>query len=136
MAHYLEVLIDGLTVERKVQMAGTRVQVSEDFNLMTKRKQVKRWGKPRYKMITRGDFLASGGIPSFDEDDEDDEGDEGEQAEDSQSPFQVLDGLPVEATLEAVAGFGEDQLAEFIAYERAGANRVGVLRALDVNVEE
>ena len=133
MAQYLEVLIDGLTVERKVQMAGTRVQVSEDFATMPKRKQVRRWGKPRYKMITRGDFLASGGIPSFDEADEDDEDD---PLEDQQSPFQVLDGLPVEATLEAVAGFGEDQLAEFIAHERAGANRVGVLRALGVNVEE
>lgn len=131
MAHYLEVLIDGLTVERKVQMAGTRVQVSEDFPLTSKRNQVKRWGKPRYKEITQADFEGSGGVvdPDLDADDDD------EGQEDEQSPFQVLDGLPVEATLEAVAGFDEAQLAEFIAYEQAGANRVGVLRALGVEVE-
>ncbi len=132
MAQYLEVLRDGLTVERKVQMAGTRVQVSEDFNTMTKRQQVKRWGKPRYKIITRADFLASGGVPSFDEDDE---SDEDEAVDQVSSPFAVLDGLPVEATLEAVAGFDEEQLAAFIAYEQDGPARVGVLRALGVGVE-
>lgn len=140
MAKFLEVLTDGLTVSGRVQPAGARVQVSEDFPLLSKKDQSKRWGAPRYREITQADFTGSGGAvtgeESVAEPAEVEEVVEVEEAEvTTEDKFAFLAGANVEDTLAAAAEFSDEDLAEFIAFEQAGKNRAGVLGPLGVSSE-
>ncbi len=142
MAKYIEILKTGLTVARKVQVAGARVQVSDDFPIQSKKEQVARWGIPRYREITEEDFIDSGGVvkgaipagmfitPA--------------EVAAAQEPAEVpaealvdelfapLVGLNVDETLQAVATFDDEQMAKFILWEQSNQARVGVLRALEI----
>lgn len=150
MAKFVEVLKDGLTLAGAVRLAGARVQVSEDLSLLSKKKQVKRWGAPRYRQITEADFTGVGGeladegslitpIPEgVGQPVEEDKADEGTKVETTITPedkFAAVSGLNIEDTLLAVSAFSEADLAEFIAYESAGQARVGVLEPLGVGGE-
>lgn len=150
MAKFIEVLRDGLTVSGKVCQAGERVQVREDFPLVSKKKQSKR-GAPRYRQITEADFKGTGGevaeegsllTPAPEAVGQPVEGDEDTTVEDiavetitAEDKFAAVAGLNIEDTLFAVSAFSEDDLAEFIAYEQAGQARVGVLEPLGIGDE-
>ncbi len=178
MAKYIEVLKDGLTVARKVQMAGARVQLSHDFPLQTKKEQTARWGAPRYREITEEDFIGTGGVvkgavpagmfvtpaetaaaaaeevPEPEDISEEEAAAIAEAAEvpepeagevpgaeaagavASVDKFAALAGLNVEETLQVVADFDEDTVAEFAAWEQENASRKGVLEPLGYESEE
>ncbi len=134
---FIEVLKDGLTVERTVRMAGDRIQVTDAFKVLSKKKQAKLWGAPRYREITQADFEGTGGeivVTGYEEDE--DEVQEVEAMIVEENPFVVMDGLDVEATLEAAVNFTDEQTAAFIEYERDNANRVSVLDALGAGSSE
>jgi hypothetical protein len=140
---FIEVLRDGLTVERKVHMAGDRIQVTGAFNVVSKKKQVKRWGAPRYREITRADFEGVGGkIVNPEPEDEAQEDVPGEvvvedvPGEVPENYFAALDGLDVEETLVVAANFTDEQTAAFIVYEQEGENRLEVLNALSAEPSE
>lgn len=139
MSKFIEVLVTGLTVRSQVRVAGEFVQVPDDFPIQGKRKQVKRWGHPKFHEVTRAEFLAQGGTeleiddapvtetPEGDETPEDAGSDTETVPVDS---FAALQGLNVEDTLKAVSEFGEEELSSFIVHEKTGENRAGVLGPL------
>lgn len=136
MAKFIEVLTDGLTVQGRVQRAGARVQVREDFPVVTKKSQTKRWGSPRYREITRADFENSGG--EVEEDlvfTDDTESSEDAGVEEVVNPFAAFEGKNVDETLQLAMALSEDELAAFIVYERENANRISVLQALGAGGE-
>lgn len=140
MSKFVEVMVDGLTVVGQVRMAGDVVQVPEKFPLTGKRKQVARWGHPKYREITREDFLTQGGqelenypaptkTPEVPEAAENGSGDSSVEPPD---PFESFEGLSVEDTLKAAAALDEGELDAFIVHEKAGKNRSEVLGPLGV----
>lgn len=139
MSKFVEVLVTGLTVRSHVRVAGEFVQVPDDFPIQGKRKQVKRWGHPKFHEVSRAEFLAQGGTELEIDDEPESEAPEGDETpEDAGSgdsavvvdPFAALSGLNVEDTLNAVSAFGEDELSAFIVHEKTGENRAGVLGPL------
>ncbi len=138
MSKFVEVLVDGLTVRGQVRSAGETVQVPGDFPMQSKRKQVKRWGHPKFHEISRDDFLNQGGQELENDPVEPKAPGVAETPEDASvessvggaHSFSALEGLNVEDTLTAVADFDEDELQTFVAYERDGDNRSGVLGPL------
>lgn len=138
MAKFIEVLKTGLTVRNGVRRSGDRVQVPEDFPLISKKDQTKRWGAPRYREITRADFENVGGKVVNDEAPAEEpavEVDEAPAEVVTENPFAVFDGLNVEDTLILAADFSDEELAAFVAYEAAGENRKGVLEPLGFGAE-
>lgn len=143
MANFIEVLRDGLTVERTVRRSGDRVQVQDTFSIVSKKAQAKRWGKPRYREITRTDFLATGGSVVG----EDEPSEEPVQTADDRVPdapaevievvnqFEALEGLNVEDTLKAIADFSDEKISDFVEYEVSGQARVTLLEALGFGAE-
>ncbi len=139
MSKFVEVLVTGLTVHGQVRKAGEFVQVPDGFAFQTKRKQVKRWGHPKFHEVTKTEFEAQGGkVLDIDDAPESDASEAPEKPEDASGgesdttvdPFAALSGLDVQDTLSAVSGFAEDELASFIVHEKTGANRAGVLGPL------
>ncbi len=138
MSKFVEVLVDGLTVRGQVRRAGETVQVPGEFTMQSKRKQVSRWGHPKFHEISRADHLNRGGqvlendpvVPKASEAEETPEDASPDDSVEPAASFEALVGLNVEDTLVAVAEFGEEELAEFIVYETAGENRSGVLGPL------
>ena len=133
MAKFIEVLQDGLTVERKVCRAGQRLQVTSAFDIKSKKAQAKRWGAPRYREITKADYEGVGGVVVAEE--EVVEAPEVAEAPEPvevapESEFEALEGLNVQDTLEAVSGFSDEQTEAFIRFEKEGQNRSSVLNAL------
>lgn len=63
MAKFVEVLVTGISVRGRVRSAGDVVQVADDFNIQSKKDQVKRWGQPKYKEISQPEFEGRGGEP-------------------------------------------------------------------------
>ncbi len=146
MSKFVEVLVTGLTVASQVRMAGEFVQVPDSFEIQGKRKQVQRWGHPKYHEVTRREFLDQGGTeleideatapftktPEAPETPQDDAGgDAGVPV----TPFMAFDGLNVEDTLSLAAGLDEDALTAFISHEKNGENRSGVLGPLGAGSE-
>lgn len=139
MAKFIEVLKDGLTVQGRVTRAGQRVQVKDEFNALSKKAQVDRWGVPRYREISRADFEGTGGEVKGEEPEADAPVANNEEAAvepvADENPYAEFDGLNAEDTLALAAGLDESELAGFIAYEMAGANRKTVLDALGAGGE-
>lgn len=137
MAKFIEVLETGLTVRNAVRRAGDRVQVPDDFPLTSKRKQTKRWGAPRYREISREDYEGTGGKVLDNEIPEVAEIPEAPVVEEAVevSKFPELEGLNAEATLAAVVGFSDAEMADFVAFEVAGENRKSVLEPLGYGTE-
>jgi len=130
MTQFIEVLRTGMTVAGMVRRAGAQVQVSDAFKIESKKKQVKRWGQPRYREISRADFTSTG-QQVLQNDPDAVEAEPVAEAPALEGSFAELDGLNVEDTLAAVATFGDEKLASFIEFEKATSNRVGVLGALE-----
>ena len=53
---YIEVLATGVTVQGGVRVAGECVEVRDDFPIESKKDQAARWGAPRYKTISKGEY--------------------------------------------------------------------------------
>jgi hypothetical protein len=135
MAQFIEALTNGLTVQGRVLRSGQRVQVSDAFPVASKRDQVKRWGAPRYKEISRGDYEGSGGEVKGEEEVAVTQ-EPVTEPEAPADPFAAFDGLNVEETLALAATLDEADLAGFIAHEQENANRKSVLAALGVVGDE
>lgn len=141
MAQFVEVLRTGLTMRSQVRRAGDRVQLTYEFNLLSKKAQVQKWGAPRYRKITREDFEGGGGKVLHNDPNPAPEVPEvpevatGEKVETPSNPFAAFEDKNVEETLALAAELSESDLEAFIAYEQEGAGRVGVLMALGVSTE-
>lgn len=147
MAKFIEVLETGLTVQGKVCRAGEFRQVHDEYPILSKKAQAKRWKKPRYREVTRADFEGQGGAVKGEDAHEAQEpqsapASAGAQKKEtkaaekpqggSEEPFAALAGLNVEDTLQAVSEMDEAGQAAFIVWEQANQNRKGVLEPLGV----
>lgn len=156
---FIEVLQDAVTVRGAVRRAGEVVQMPEEFETLSKRDQVKRWGKPRYRVISEDEYAERGGdtrgVPaelasaeqelaskqsaenaSESADDESQGAQEPEaQTEASDDEFAAFLDVNVDDTLEAIAQFDEATLTRFIAWEKDNQNRKGVLEPLGASPE-
>jgi hypothetical protein len=103
--------------------------------MISKKEQTKKWGAPRYREITRADFEATGGKVLGEEEAPVEEPVAEVFEVEPAGKFEGLVGLNVEDTLQAVAGFDEEELAEFIVFEQANENRKGVLEPLGISFE-
>lgn len=135
MPKFIESLTDGLTMRGRVLRAGQRIQVESDRELLSKREQTKRWGKPRYRQITESDFEAAGGTVKDDEA-EAAPAEPTAEVEEPAGEFAEFEGLNVEETLEKAAELDEEALGRFIQHEQATENRKGVLQPLGVEPPE
>jgi hypothetical protein len=130
---YIEILEDGVTLSQSVRRAGDLVAVT-DFVPQSKSAQVERWGSPRYKQVSQKEFNDRGGNPE--------EGLSGafvvpgEGTSEPVGEFDVLSDSNIVDTLSAVASFDDETVARFVVWEKAGANRKGVLEPLGAWTEE
>lgn len=135
---YIEVLVDGFTVASGVRRAGDLVNAPE-FKTQSKAAQVERWGFPMYKEISQAEYEERGGgdpertalpvAPSPAQPKAD-----AAPAAAEQDEFADMVGLNVAAVLSKVATFDDEKTARFIAWERAGQARKGVLGPLGESV--
>lgn len=136
---YIEVLVDGFTVASGVRRAGDIVNVP-GFKTQSKSAQVERWGYPMYKEISQAEFEERGGgdpertalpVPAKPAEPKAAAAPAAAAAEDE---FADMVGLNVAAVLSKVATFDDEKTARFIAWERAGQARKGVLGPLGESV--
>ncbi len=147
MKTYVQVLETGLTLGGSVRVAGECVAMHEGFAVQSKQDQVKRWGKPKFKEITEQEYIAlTGAKPesypppvtktslaaAAPAEELAAEGGEvpAEGVPATLDEFAHLSGLNIAQTLEAASEMSEETLARFLAWERAGKNRAGVLGPL------
>ena len=154
MSQYVQILRTGLSMRGAVRREGDLVMVDDGFPLQSKRRQVKRWGHPKYREISHEEFIELGGksqaLPSQLKALEDavaaasepESGEPGADSEpeatlpgDQEGEFDFLNGLNVDEILEMAATFDEETLSRFIVHEQGDQARRGVLEPLGAFTE-